>query len=99
MNHLGRLEGLLARLAREHEEENGEGSVLQAALGIAPDANLRYADSDMKPNIVVELLMESDYLQLGRIHQIETGSYDEELQNACQEWTFTDRISALVRLP
>lgn len=99
MEHSGRLEGLLARLAREHEEECGEGSVLQAALGIAPDANLRYADSDIKPNIVVELLMESDHLQLGWVHQIESGSYDRALQNACHEWGFMDRLSALVRLP
>jgi hypothetical protein len=99
MAHSGRLEGLLARLAREHEEEYGEGSVLQAALGIAPDANLRYADSDMEPDAVVDLLMVSDHLQLGWVHQIETGNRDQELQDTCHEWGFVHRLSALVRLP
>lgn len=99
MNHSGRLEGLLARLAREHEEECGEGSVLEAALDYAPDANLRYADSDVGPDAVMAMLMVSDHLQLGWVHQIESGSHDEGLQSACHEWGFVDRLSALVRLP
>jgi len=97
MEHSNRLEGLLRRLAREYEEECGEGSVLRTALEIAPDANLMYADSDMKPDTVVELLMVSDHLQLGWMHQIEMGSHDEELQDACKEWTFMDRVLALTR--
>lgn len=99
MEHSGRLEGLLARLAREHEEECGEGSVLETALDYAPDANLRYADSDVGPDAVITMLMESDHLQLGWVHQIKSGSHDEGLQSACHEWGFVDRLSALVRLP
>jgi len=92
IEHSNRLEGLLTRLAREYEEDCGEGSVLQTALEIAPDANLMYADSDMKPDTVVELLMVSDHLQLGWMHQIEMGSQDEELQCNCFKSTFSPYI-------
>jgi hypothetical protein len=98
-DHFNRLEGLLTRLAHEWEEDCGEGSVLEAALDYAPDANLRYADSDVGPDAVMTMLMVSDHLQLGWISQIESGSHDEELQDSCHEWGFVDRLSALVRLP
>jgi hypothetical protein len=98
-DHFNRLEGLLTRLAHEWEEGCGEGSVLEAALDYAPDANLRYADSDVGPDAVMTMLMVSDHLQLGWISQIESGSHDEKLQDACHEWGFVDRLSALVRLP
>lgn len=98
-DHFNRLEGLLTRLAHEWEEDCGEGSVLEAARDYAPDANLTYADSNAGPDAVMAMLMESDHLQLGWVHQIKSGSYDEGLQGACHEWGFVDRLSALVRLP
>lgn len=98
-DHYYRLQGLLSRLAHEWEEDCGRGSVLEAALGYAPDSNLSLADADTGPNEVMAMLMESDHLQLGLVHLIESGSHDEDLQDSCREWTFVDRLSALVRLP
>jgi hypothetical protein len=99
MDHMNRLRGLLTRLAHEWEEDCGEGSALEIALEYAPDANLRYADSNVGPDAVMAMLMVSDHLQLGWVHHIETGSHDEKLQDVCHEWGFVDRLSALVRLP
>ena len=96
--HMGRLETLLADLAKELEEWSEPGYALRAAQETVPDSNLLYQPDDISADTLAYVLMESDQLQTAAIFLAESGDYDEDYQDACREANFEERLAALVYL-
>jgi len=97
--HMGRLESLLAELAKELEEWTEPGGALRAAQDFVPDTNLMYQPDDISFDTLAYVLMNSDQLQTAAILEADGGDYDEDLQDACREANFEERLAALVYLP
>jgi hypothetical protein len=93
--HRIRIEDQLLELARDWEYEHGEGAALRIAKQEVPDSNVYGLSSSTNLEELIAALMNSDSLQL---HCTDAGIYDEELQGACQESMFQDRLADLVRL-
>ena len=93
--HWARFEGQLLEAARDWENEYGEGAALRIAKQEVPDSNVFGLPHSTSLEGLIAALMGSDSLQL---HLVDEGVYDEELQGACQESTFQDRLSDLGRL-
>lgn len=89
------IEDQLLELARDWEYEYGEGAALRIAKQEVPDSNVFGLSHSTSLEELIAALMNSDSLQL---HLVDEGIYDEEIQGACQESTFQDRLSDLVRL-
>ena len=93
--HRLRMESQLLELARDWEYENGKGSALRVAEQEVPDSNVADFWDSASLAELVDALMYSDLTQT---HFADEGVYDEEIQGACQESTFQDRLADLVRL-
>lgn len=94
--HWARIEDQLLELARDWEYEYGEGEALQIAKEeVSGDSNVFGLPHSTSLEGLIAALMGSDSLQF---HLVDEGFYDEELQGACLESTFQDRLADLVRL-
>jgi hypothetical protein len=92
--HRWRMENLLLELARDWEYEYGKGA---AARVVQEEVSDTFLDATTASTLeeLIQILMYSDLVQLN--FSVE-GIYDEDLQGACQESTFRDRLADLVRL-
>jgi hypothetical protein len=79
--HLSRLEGLLAKLANEHDECWGPGEALRTAQEFVPDSNLLDQPDSISPGTLAYVLMNSDQLPSVAVFFVESGDYDEDYQD------------------
>ena len=74
-----KLEFHLGRLAKELDENVGQGSACQFAYQVVPDQLLFLESETASPELVIQILMESDFFSLPLLEHVR-GTQDKTLQ-------------------
>ena len=96
--HEQRLMEVLRKLALELEEQQGKGAAWRQANEIVPDEDLFLAGEETEVEELMWILESADQLPKPDLDLIGQGSYNQDLQQACREATFGERLDGMMNM-